>query len=153
MRGRYFTDQDGLEGARAVIVSESVARRFWPGEDALGRRIYMGTSENRVVPDSEIVGIVADVKQTGLEEERPQAVYAPHRLVPLISNFTFAVRTSNDPISLAPDVYTIAYVPFKAQPIDSLIVAISAILISFLATLYPSSAASRLQPVEALRYE
>lgn len=56
-------------------------------------------------------------------------------------------------ISLAPDVYTIAYVPFKALPLDSAIVAVSAILISFLATLYPSAAASKLQPVEALRYE
>jgi lipoprotein-releasing system permease protein len=56
-------------------------------------------------------------------------------------------------ISLAPDVYTIAYVPFRAAPLDSVIVAASAILISFLATLYPSAAASKLQPVEALRYE
>ena len=56
-------------------------------------------------------------------------------------------------ISLAPDVYTIAYVPFKAAPLDSVIVAASAIIISFLATLYPSAAASKLQPVEALRYE
>jgi lipoprotein-releasing system permease protein len=56
-------------------------------------------------------------------------------------------------ISLAPDVYTIAYVPFKASPLDSAIVAATAILISFLATLYPSAAASSLQPVEALRYE
>ena len=56
-------------------------------------------------------------------------------------------------ISLAPDVYTIAYVPFKARPLDSAIVAVSAILISFLATLYPSAAASKLHPVEALRYE
>ena len=56
-------------------------------------------------------------------------------------------------ISLAPDVYTIAYVPFKASPLDSVIVAAAAILISFLATLYPSAAAAKLQPVEALRYE
>jgi lipoprotein-releasing system permease protein len=56
-------------------------------------------------------------------------------------------------ISLAPDVYTIAYVPFKAAPLDSAIVAAAAILISFLATLYPSAAAAKLQPVEALRYE
>jgi lipoprotein-releasing system permease protein len=56
-------------------------------------------------------------------------------------------------ISLAPDIYTIAYVPFKASPLDSVIVAVVAILISFIATLYPSAAASKLQPVEALRYE
>jgi lipoprotein-releasing system permease protein len=56
-------------------------------------------------------------------------------------------------IRLAPDVFSIAYVPFDAQPLDSAIVAASAILISFLATLYPSAAASKLQPVEALRYE
>ena len=56
-------------------------------------------------------------------------------------------------ISLAPDVYTIAYVPFRAGPLDSAIVAASAILISFFATLYPSAAAAKLQPVEALRYE
>lgn len=56
-------------------------------------------------------------------------------------------------IALAPDIYTIAYVPFKAAPLDSVIVAIVAVLISFLATLYPSAAASKLQPVEALRYE
>jgi lipoprotein-releasing system permease protein len=56
-------------------------------------------------------------------------------------------------VRLAPEVYTIAYVPFKAAPMDSLIVAGAAILISFLATLYPSAAAAKLQPVEALRYE
>lgn len=56
-------------------------------------------------------------------------------------------------ISLAPDVYTIAYVPFKAGLLDSAIVAAAAILISFFATLYPSAAAAKLQPVEALRYE
>jgi lipoprotein-releasing system permease protein len=56
-------------------------------------------------------------------------------------------------INLAPDVYTISYVPFRAAPVDSVIVAAAAILISFLATLYPSAAASKLQPVEALRYE
>jgi lipoprotein-releasing system permease protein len=56
-------------------------------------------------------------------------------------------------IRLAPEVYTIAYVPFRASPVDTAIVAASAILVSFLATLYPSAAAAKLLPVEALRYE
>ena len=100
VKGRHFTDRDGLDGPRAVIISESLSKRFWPNEESLGRRIYMGTSDNRVVPDSEIVGVVADVKQTGLQEERSDAVYVPHKLVPSITNFTFAIRTAGDPASL-----------------------------------------------------
>ena len=56
-------------------------------------------------------------------------------------------------IALAPDVYSIAYLPLRADLWDSTVIAGSAILISFLATLYPSAAAAKLQPVEALRYE
>jgi len=56
-------------------------------------------------------------------------------------------------IHLAADVYTISYVPFRANFLDTVIIAAAAILISFLATLYPSAAAANLQPVEALRYE
>jgi len=102
LKGRAFALGDGLDGTRAVVISESVARRFFPDVDPIGRRVYMGAPENRVVPDSEIVGVVADVKQTGLDEERPEAVYAPHALVPAISSFTFAIRSTTDPAGLAP---------------------------------------------------
>jgi putative ABC transport system permease protein len=104
LRGRYFTADDRLQGTHAVIISESVARRFWPNEEALGQRIYMGAPDNRVIPESEIVGIVADVKQTGLDEARSEAVYVPHGLVPSQANFAFAVRTSTDPTAIAPSV-------------------------------------------------
>jgi putative ABC transport system permease protein len=57
----------------------------------------MGTSDNRVVPDSEIVGVVADVKQRGLDEDRPEAVYAPHAVISWVSTVTYAVRTSTPP--------------------------------------------------------
>jgi predicted permease len=100
VRGRYFTPEDRLGGTQAVIVSESLARRFWPDGDAIGRRIYMGAPDNRVVPESEIVAIVGDVKQTGLDEEQPEAVYVPHGMVPTITSFTFAIRTATDPASL-----------------------------------------------------
>jgi len=56
-------------------------------------------------------------------------------------------------VHLAADVYTISYVPFRANVLDTVIIAAAAIVISFFATLYPSAAAAKLQPVEALRYE
>jgi lipoprotein-releasing system permease protein len=56
-------------------------------------------------------------------------------------------------VSLDPEVYSIAYVPFRTNAIDSVVIAVVAIAISFLATLYPSTEAARLEPVEALRYE
>jgi lipoprotein-releasing system permease protein len=56
-------------------------------------------------------------------------------------------------IRLQPDVYSISYVPFRANLTDGLLVSMAAILISFAATLYPSKSAARLDPVEALRYE
>ncbi len=56
-------------------------------------------------------------------------------------------------ISLSPEVYSIDYVPFAARAVDGVIVALVAVGISFVATLYPSWSASRILPAEALRYE
>jgi putative ABC transport system permease protein len=102
--GSTFTAADGGAGRQVVVVSESIVRRFFPGDDPRGKRIFMGAPDNRVVPDSEIGGVVADVKQIGLDEERPETVYAPHTAVPFLTNLTFAVRTSTDPAGLAPAV-------------------------------------------------
>jgi lipoprotein-releasing system permease protein len=56
-------------------------------------------------------------------------------------------------IQLPAEVYSIAYVPFHVRALDVFIVTGTALLISFLATLYPARSASRLNPVEILRYE
>ena len=56
-------------------------------------------------------------------------------------------------IQIPMDVYQVSYVPFVVQPLDFLLVVVSAILICFLATIYPSRQASRLDPVKALRFE
>ncbi|MGD9905109.1 MAG: ABC transporter permease [Vicinamibacterales bacterium] len=105
-RGRGFTAEDGAEGRAAVVVSESVARRFFAGEDPIGKRIYLGAPDNRVVPDAAIVGVVVDVKQRGLDEEGAEAVYAPHRGVRWAQNMTLAIRTAGDPRGLAAPVRT-----------------------------------------------
>jgi lipoprotein-releasing system permease protein len=56
-------------------------------------------------------------------------------------------------ISLSPEVYSINYVPFAPRLIDGVMVAVVAVGISFVATLYPSWSAARILPAEALRYE
>jgi lipoprotein-releasing system permease protein len=56
-------------------------------------------------------------------------------------------------VSLSAEVYSIDYVPFAARAVDGIAVAVVAVLISLVATIYPSYAASRILPAEALRYE
>ena len=84
MRGRAFTDRDREGQPRVVIVSESMARRYWPGEDPLGQRITFNSGIPREQqqevggPGSrEVVGIVGDVKHLGLDEdERADVLHA-----------------------------------------------------------------------------
>jgi putative ABC transport system permease protein len=101
LRGRYFMPTDGRDGSRAVIISESVERRYWPGGDAIGKMIYLGAPDSRVVDNATIVGIVKDVKQQGLDESTPTAVYIPHPETTFVPTFSFALRSSfDDPASL-----------------------------------------------------
>lgn len=100
LRGRAFSSEDGGPGHAAVVISESLARRFYADRDPLGRRIYMGAPDNRVVPEAVIVGVAADVKQLGLDEATSETVYIPHRMAPGPGSMTIAVRTAVAPDSL-----------------------------------------------------
>jgi putative ABC transport system permease protein len=102
--GRRFTSDDGGEGRAVVLVSEAVERRYWPGESALGRRIYLGAPDNRIVDNAEIVGVVGDVKQIGLDEAVSEAVYIPHKLVPIVGTFSFVLRADVPPAALVGSV-------------------------------------------------
>jgi len=74
LRGRDFTDQDTETAARVVIINEAMARRFWPGEDAIGKRFSVGSPES---PKMEVIGITEDGKYASLSEEPRPFVYRP----------------------------------------------------------------------------
>src|SRR6185436_20007593 len=81
-----------------VIINQKLAQRYWPGGDAVGKRIKIGPPENE--PWLTIVGVVGNVNHTGLDSEPDFATYEPHAKRPW-SDMTMLVRTSVDPASVA----------------------------------------------------
>ena len=96
VRGRNFTEQDLKDGPHVTLIDEEFERRYWPGEEAVGKRIKTGRDD----PPITVVGIVRRVKMDGLNEDsnRVQS-YFPFRQMPF-SGMTVVIKTSNDPIGL-----------------------------------------------------
>lgn len=98
LRGRFFTDEDTAESPGVVIIDENLARKYWPGEDPLGKRLGFegGLDSPRW---REIVGIVGHVKHEALEGESRAQYYIPQSQSPQRHLFLVA-RSSGDPASL-----------------------------------------------------
>ena len=75
VQGRAFTPADRADGEQVALVNETMARTYWPGQDALGKRFRMG-SPNR--PWLSVVGIVGDVRHNGLRAPIKEKFYRPH---------------------------------------------------------------------------
>lgn len=90
LRGRGFAESDTADAPPVAIVNQTFAQRYFPNGDALGRRIYLMNGPRRL---REIVGIVADVKQTGLAQIAPPQAYEPFAQWSR-PNFTLVVRTN-----------------------------------------------------------
>jgi putative ABC transport system permease protein len=100
-RGRDFTAADALDHPAVVLISESMARRSWPGEDPLGKRLVLGIAPH---VSQEVVGVVVDVKVDGLRVAGPvPTVYQPMAQRPWLAT-TLVVRTKTRPESLVPAV-------------------------------------------------
>jgi predicted permease len=98
LRGRGFTAQDDERGRFVAIVNQAFARRFFPNDDALGKRVTFRYSKREV----EIVGIVADTKYRRQREEARPLLYTPWRQeVAEIGRMCFALRTAGEPTALA----------------------------------------------------
>jgi putative ABC transport system permease protein len=99
-RGREITEQDGENAPLVLLVSEGLAARFWPNQDPIGKRIKLPFNPGREdEPWRTVVGVVADVKQYGLDKPAPSALYLPHAQYP-VSFMTLVARTSGDPAAM-----------------------------------------------------
>ena len=99
-RGRSFTQQDRGSAARVVMISEEAARRYWPGEDPIGRTVAIGVDFGMGEMGGEVVGIVGNVRHTGLAEDLFPEAYVPFEQAQ-IGDVTLLVRTTGDPAALA----------------------------------------------------
>jgi putative ABC transport system permease protein len=95
--GRRFTERDDQESALVVIVSQHLARRVWPNQSPIGRRLLVG----RFPGFAEVVGVVGEVKNNGLANEPVLAMYTPYAQRPW-PTMQFAVRMEGgDPLTFA----------------------------------------------------
>src|SRR5260370_7226877 len=75
LRGRDFSDTDVAGRSAAILITESMAQHFWPGEDPIGKRLTLTFFPDVV---REVVGVVGDVKLDGLDQARPSTIlYMP----------------------------------------------------------------------------
>jgi predicted permease len=101
LRGRDFTEQDDHRGPFVAIASQAFARRYFPNDDAIGKRVTFRYNKREV----EIVGIVADAKYTRQREEPRPLLYTPWRQEgEVIGGMHFALRTAGEPTALAASV-------------------------------------------------
>jgi predicted permease len=110
-QGRFFRDGDGAAGSKVIMVDEKLAKRFWPDQDPVGRRMYAPTDINDLLAVNEktvfmtVVGVIRDVKLHDLTEGEKSvgAYFIPQSQDPS-SGMTFAIKTTGDPLALAPSV-------------------------------------------------
>ncbi|HET9400126.1 MAG TPA: ADOP family duplicated permease, partial [Candidatus Acidoferrales bacterium] len=99
IRGREFTDEDSATGAQVAIISESLARAYWPGRDPIGHAVKFGAYSLTRSPWAIIVGVVADVQMDWSDLGAEYAVYRPYRQQSRIYE-SYVLRTSVPPETL-----------------------------------------------------
>jgi predicted permease len=100
LRGRALGEADRSDGASVAVVNEALARRYFPGEDALGQRFMFGTPEGDDPQWTTIVGVAADARRSGLDQEVRPSVFYPHTQYSA-GQMTVLLRTAGDPLVLA----------------------------------------------------
>jgi putative ABC transport system permease protein len=100
LRGRFFTEADNFDAPWVVIINEALAKKYWPNEDALGKRITFSDTRKPNPKWITIVGIVRSIRHRGLDVDPAPEYYLPLAQRPQ-NQMILAVRSAQDPRSLA----------------------------------------------------
>ena len=119
LEGRLFTDQDTNESARVVIVNEKLARKQWPGQDPIGRRLRMDGNNNS--PWLTVVGVVGNVRTQWPFPDFLSELYVPYTQYPwLLFPRHLIVRTVSNPTGLATAIAHEVNALDKDQPVSDI---------------------------------
>jgi predicted permease len=113
--GRDFTERDADAAPGVVIINEAFARRYFPGDDPLGKRISV--SNDRLNPH-EIVGVIRDAKQSELTSAPNPETYLPHQQAAGPRGMTLVIRSASDPAALAQVVQREVWAIDKNLPVS-----------------------------------
>jgi predicted permease len=112
LEGHDFSDQDGPSTTKVAIISDSFARKFWPGQDAVGRQFR--ADQNYLV-----VGVVGDVRHASLEKPSDAAMYLPQLQSPT-SAMDLVIRTAGNTLGMATSIRSEILTVDKDQPITAI---------------------------------
>jgi putative ABC transport system permease protein len=119
-QGRYFDERDGQQSMPVAIVNETMARQYWRNEEPLGKRFRLGVPN---APWLTIVGIVADVRQMGMDVPVKAEMYFPYRQIashPWYGPRDLVIRTTGDPMSLVAAVRQEIHAVNSDQPVSNI---------------------------------
>jgi len=120
--GRWVEDGDRDGAPTVAVVNSSFARAYFPNQSPIGQHIQLGTTPDPAVPWMEIVGVIADVKQS-LASESSSEMYVPYRqadkVLP-VSAMSIVVRTTGDPLAQANSIRTLVHGLDPDQPITGI---------------------------------
>lgn len=112
LRGREFTARDGEHDPKAIMINQAAARRYWPNQDAVGKHILVG----RQPQPSEIVGVLADVRNVNLAADPQPEIYFPYAQLPT-SSMNLVVRAARDPRRLTSAIRAQVFAGDSTQPV------------------------------------
>ena len=106
LEGRFFDDRDGLRQDGAVVLSESAARFLLPEGNPIGKNLPALPPVGGVGDHPRVIGVVEDIKYSGLDAPRGSTVYVPWQKRPVGTSY-LVIRTAGEPLALAPAVLAI----------------------------------------------
>jgi putative ABC transport system permease protein len=102
LSGRLFDESDKTDTTNRIVINETMARRHWPGQDPIGKRVRVSWDDR----EDEIIGVVGDVRHAGLETEPRAMIYWPFARSPY-GTMTLTVRTASEGLNPAPAIAAI----------------------------------------------